>query len=93
MITPSKKKRLPAGTKKSSVGLDKAALTAAVAEVRERLAGHGGGLDLVKVGRDSVTVRLTGGCVGCPMARLTLKNGVERLLKARVKGLKRVSAV
>ena len=31
-----------------------------------------------------VTVRLKGACVGCPMSQLTLKNGIERILKQQV---------
>jgi Fe-S cluster biogenesis protein NfuA len=31
-----------------------------------------------------VTVRLQGACAGCPMSQMTLKNGIERLLKEAV---------
>jgi Fe-S cluster biogenesis protein NfuA len=40
-----------------------------------------------------VKVRLTGACKGCPMSQMTLKNGIERLLKQEVPGLTAVEAV
>jgi Fe-S cluster biogenesis protein NfuA len=40
-----------------------------------------------------VKVRLTGACGGCPMATMTLKGGIERVLKEKVPGVKEVVAV
>jgi Fe-S cluster biogenesis protein NfuA len=57
----------------------------AIQEVRPSLQADGGDIELVKVTDDGkVTVRLTGACNGCPMAQVTLKDGVERYLKKAV---------
>jgi Fe-S cluster biogenesis protein NfuA len=40
-----------------------------------------------------VTVRLKGACGGCPMATMTLKNGIERVLKEEIPEVKQVVAV
>ncbi len=66
----------------------------ALNEVRPYLQADGGDVELVDVGKDgTVKVRLTGGCHGCPMAHMTLKNGIERHLKKAVPGVKTVEAV
>jgi Fe-S cluster biogenesis protein NfuA len=38
-------------------------------------------VELVDVEDGVVRVRLQGACAGCPMSQMTLKNGIERLLK------------
>jgi len=40
-----------------------------------------------------VMLRLTGACGGCPMATMTLRQGIERALKKEVPGVKEVIAV
>ena len=40
-----------------------------------------------------VKVRLTGACGGCPMSQMTLKMGIERILKEKVPGVQSVEAV
>jgi Fe-S cluster biogenesis protein NfuA len=40
-----------------------------------------------------VKVRLTGACSGCPMSQMTLKQGVERIVKQLVPEVKTVEAV
>jgi len=57
---------------------------AALAEIRPHLQADGGDVELLDVNDGTVTVRLTGACVGCPMATMTLKNGVERIIKEHV---------
>ena len=57
------------------------------------LALHLGNIELVKYEEGVVYVRLLGTCQGCPLSQLTLKAGVEDLLRARVKGVERVEAV
>ncbi|MDY6892198.1 MAG: NifU family protein [Chloroflexota bacterium] len=57
---------------------------AALALIRPQLQADGGGVELLGVENGTVTVRLTGACGGCPMATMTLKNGVERVIKERV---------
>jgi len=66
----------------------------ALAEVGSALQRDGGGVELVEVTDDGVVkVRLTGACAGCPMAQMTLKMGVERILRERVPEVKTVEAV
>jgi Fe-S cluster biogenesis protein NfuA len=63
-------------------------------EIRPLLQGHGGDIELVSVEEDNtVKVILQGACSGCPGAKMTLKNGVERLLKEKLPDLKEVVAV
>ncbi len=57
------------------------------------LALHAGNIELVAVDEGVVKVRLLGTCHGCPLSGLTLKAGVEELLKERVPGVERVEAV
>jgi Fe-S cluster biogenesis protein NfuA len=40
-----------------------------------------------------VSVKLTGACGGCPMSQMTLKMGIERLLKSELPEVKEVVAV
>ncbi len=67
---------------------------AALAKVRPGLQADGGDVELVEVTEAGVVrVRLTGACKGCPMSRLTLKNGIERMLLQEIPELKAVEAV
>jgi Fe-S cluster biogenesis protein NfuA len=62
--------------------------------VRSSLQSHGGDIELVETSEDNtVKVRLQGACAGCPGAVMTLKQGVERILKERVPEVKEVVAV
>jgi len=67
----------------------------ALEEIRPMIQEDGGDVSLVAVDekRGVVTVELQGACCGCPMADITLKAGIERLLKERVKGINLVEAV
>lgn len=56
----------------------------ALAQIRPQLQAEGGGVELVDVDNGTVKVRLTGACGGCPMAAVTLKAGVERVIKEHV---------
>lgn len=62
--------------------------------VRSGLAFHKGGVELVNADPETgvVTVRLTGTCVGCPMADMTLKMGIEDALIQLVPGVTEVVA-
>ena len=53
-------------------------------EVNPAVAMHGGYIDLIDVQDGTVFVEMGGGCQGCGMAKVTLKQGVERILKDRV---------
>ena len=66
---------------------------AALEQIRPALRADGGDVQLVDVNEGVVTVRLTGACGGCPMATMTLRNGIERVLREQVPELKEVVAV
>ncbi len=54
------------------------------------VASHGGHVTLVDVRDDNVYVRLGGGCQGCGMANVTLKQGIETAIKEAVPSIKAV---
>ena len=62
-------------------------------EIRPMLQADGGDVELVSVENGTVSVRLKGACGGCPMSRMTLKQGIERKLKEKVPAVKEVVAV
>ncbi|MBA7665920.1 Fe/S biogenesis protein NfuA [subsurface metagenome] len=62
--------------------------------IRPDLQSHGGDIELVGTEEDNtVKIRLQGACQGCPGAQMTLKMGVERLLKEKIPEVKEVVAV
>jgi len=65
----------------------------ALEEIKPQIQADGGDIQLVAIEKDTVKVRLQGACAGCPMAALTLKQGVERLIKAKVPEIRSVEAV
>ncbi|MFC1940593.1 NifU family protein [Chloroflexota bacterium] len=65
----------------------------ALNKVRPMLVADGGNVELVDVNDGTVQVRLTGACGGCPMAAVTLKMGIEKLLKEEIPEVKEVIAV
>jgi len=65
-----------------------------IESIRPMLQNDGGDIELVSLDSDNtVRVRLQGACRGCPAAQMTLKMGVERLLKERIPEVKEVVAV
>jgi Fe-S cluster biogenesis protein NfuA len=68
-------------------------IEAVLNQIRPNLVRDGGNVELVDATDGVVKVRLTGACGGCPMASMTLKHGVERVLKERVPEVKEVVAV
>lgn len=62
-------------------------------QIRPSLRADGGDVELVDVKDGIVSVKLTGACSGCPMSTITLKNGIERLLKEEIPDIKEVAAV
>lgn len=63
-------------------------------QIAPRLAADGGGIELVEVTEDNVVkVRLQGACSGCPGAQMTLRMGVERILKQALPDVAEVQAV
>jgi len=66
----------------------------ALDQVRQMLLVDGGNVELVDVSEDGIVkVRLTGACCGCPMSSMTLKMGIEKLLKKEIPEVKEVIAV
>jgi Fe-S cluster biogenesis protein NfuA len=59
-------------------------------KVRPYLVRDGGNVELVEVVDGTVKVRLTGHCAGCPHSTMTLKNGIERILKQEIPEVKEV---
>jgi Fe-S cluster biogenesis protein NfuA len=66
---------------------------ATLEKIRPSLQADGGDVELVGVDGGVVTVRLTGACGSCPMSTVTLRMGVERLLKRDVPEMTQLVAV
>lgn len=62
-------------------------------DIRPLLAIHAGDAELVSVDDGVVKLRLKGTCHGCMLSEVTLKAGVEQLLKSKLAGIKSVEAV
>lgn len=62
--------------------------------IRPNLQADGGDVELIDVSSDGIVkVKLTGACHGCPMAQMTLKAGIEKIIKTQVPEIKEVVAV
>ncbi len=70
-------------------------LREAIEAIRPALQADGGDISLVSVDEATgvVDVELVGACGSCPASTLTLKAGIERILKDRVEGVTEVNAV
>ena len=66
---------------------------AVLKQVRPNLIADGGDVELVDASDGVVKLRLIGACGGCPMASMTLRHGIERVLKEQVPEVKEVVAV
>jgi Fe-S cluster biogenesis protein NfuA len=67
---------------------------AAIEKIRPMLKADGGDVELVGVSDTGVVqVRLQGACSGCPMSQMTLKNGIERIIKQEVPEVTAVESV
>ncbi len=53
-------------------------------EINPAVAAHGGWVELIDVKRNEVFIRMGGGCQGCGMADVTLKQGVERSIREAI---------
>ena len=64
-------------------------------KIRPALRADGGDVDLVKVDENEgiIYVRLTGACNTCPMASMTLKGGIEQIMKRELSWVNSVEAV
>ena len=62
--------------------------------IRPQLQADGGDVELIEVTEDGIVrVQLQGACNGCPMSTMTLKNGIERIVKEQVPGVVEVQSV
>ena len=62
-------------------------------KIRPTLMRDGGNVELIEVNDGTVKVTLTGACAGCPMSTMTLKMGIEKILKEEIPEIKEVVAV
>ena len=62
-------------------------------EIKPMLKMHLGSLDFVDFKEGTVSIRFQGTCKGCPLSSLTLKTGIESILKEKVAGVEKVEAV
>ena len=62
-------------------------------EIRPSLQADGGDVQLIDVQDGKVKVKLIGACSGWPMSTMTLRMGIERLLKEKLPEVKEVISV
>ncbi|MCL4513978.1 MAG: NifU family protein [Firmicutes bacterium] len=77
----------------SEKGPEKTRVAEILNKVRPGLQADGGDVELVDVEGGVVKVKLRGTCAGCPMSQLTVKNGIERILKAEIPEVSEVRSV
>jgi Fe/S biogenesis protein NfuA len=80
--TPSPMMAAPRGSLEGPLADQVAQLIEEV--VNPAIAAHGGRAELVSVDATVVYLRLGGGCQGCGMAQVTLKQGIERILRESI---------
>ena len=67
---------------------------AVLEKIRPLLQADGGDVELLEVTADGIVkVKLMGACSGCPMSQMTLKMGIEKMLKEEIPDVKEVIAV
>jgi len=74
--------------------MEAALLVEAIDAIRPALQADGGDMRVISLNEQTgvVDIELMGACGGCPMSSLTLKSGIERILRDRVPGLTEVRA-
>ena len=70
--------------------VDLAVLQETLEYIRPAIQMDGGDLVLLGVDDGTVNLQMVGACGGCPMSMMTLKAGIERILKDRVEGVTEV---
>ncbi|HUO46461.1 MAG TPA: NifU family protein [Acidimicrobiia bacterium] len=78
--------------KTDSVPIDLAKLEETLEYIRPAIQMDGGDLVLLGVDGGTVNLQMVGACGGCPMSMMTLKAGIERILRERVPGVEEVNA-
>jgi len=69
-------------------------INSAINEVRPYLNADGGDVELVELtGDNTVKVKLTGACDGCPFSMMTLKAGIEQAIRKKFPEMKELIAV
>lgn len=82
------------GTPSSEDATVKDQVAEVIARIRPSIQGDGGDIELIDVTDEGVVkVKLHGACVGCPSAQMTLKMGVERMIKEKVPEITEVVSV
>jgi Fe-S cluster biogenesis protein NfuA len=76
----------------TAIEIDPLAVERALDEIRPYLHGDGGDIEVVDIVGAEVRVRLRGSCADCSMQHVTMRAGVERILLARVPGVRAVVA-
>ena len=64
----------------------------ALDRIRPYLRGDGGDVHLLEIAGNSIRVKLTGACHGCPASMMTLRHGIERILREEFPELENVVA-
>jgi Fe-S cluster biogenesis protein NfuA len=62
-------------------------------DIRPGIQMDGGDVEFVEIKENIVYVRLVGACGGCPMAQLTLKEGIERYIRNQLPEIQAVEAI
>jgi Fe/S biogenesis protein NfuA len=60
-------------------------------DINPYLAMHSGSCELIDVEDGNITLRLFGGCSGCPSSHITLFNGIVPIFKEKIPGINEVS--
>ena len=85
-------KRVADSEKASLPEVDLNLLQSALDYIRPAVQADGGDLVLLGVEEGVVNLQMVGACGGCPLSMMTLKAGIERILKAKVPGVVSVEA-
>jgi Fe-S cluster biogenesis protein NfuA len=62
-------------------------------KIRPMLQKDGGDVELICIDNKTVKVKLQGACAGCPMSQMTLKNGIEKILKEQIPEIESVENI
>ncbi len=92
-MSVSKGKAAPKAAPKSKGAVDEAKVKEVLEKLRANLQADGGDLEFVGMKGKVVQIRLQGHCAGCMHAQMTLKMGIERILKQEVPDVEAVEAV
>ncbi len=61
--------------------------------INPAVAGHGGYIELIEVKDNTVYIQMSGGCQGCGAADVTLKAGIERMIKEEIPEVREILGV